>query len=264
MTEIKKSFFPVFEWTRPSSAILGGFSLSEEKLGYNNQYLSYLEELSNHIPVLYFADDESKKNIESGIKCSNIIFYNYKLNSIWIRDYAPIWLQCSDTLDYKLVNFPYGANHFGKNEQDDNFSLKLSEVVGIPLAIDFPRKQIPFYFDGGNIFVDEDRNCFTSIRIDDPPIEYREKLLAHINCDKIIAMHAIPGEPTGHVDTFMKILPNKKVLLAKYEKADLNLEMIKNKSILENLNYEVIKVSHSDMDECTNWSYLNSLVVEEK
>jgi agmatine/peptidylarginine deiminase len=264
MNEIKKTYFPTFEWTKPSSAIMGGFSISEEKLGYNNEYLLYLEELSKHIVVRYFADDESKKIIEDQINCANIVFTNYQLDSIWIRDYAPIWLQCSETFEYKLVNFPYGANHFGKKERDDNFSSKLSEVVGLPLELDFPRKQIPFYFDGGNIFVDEERNCFTSIREDDPPLEYREKLLAHINCNTIIAMNAIPGEPTGHVDTFMKILPSKKALLAKYESSAFKTEMIKNRSILENLNYEVIEVSHSDKDECTNWSYLNSLIVGDK
>jgi agmatine/peptidylarginine deiminase len=264
MKEIKKSFFPVFEWTTPSSAIMGGFSLDKEKFAYQKQYLSYLEELSKHIKVLYFANDECKVNIEDQINCTNIDFINYQLDSIWIRDYAPIWLQCSKTLEFKLVNFPYGANHFGKSERDDNFSLKLSEIVGLPLELDFPRKEIPFYLDGGNIFVDDEKNCFTSIRKDDPPLVFREKLLAHINCDKVIAMNAIPGETTGHVDTFMKVLPNKKVLLARYQNPTFRDEMNKNKMILDNLGYEVIEVPHSDNEGCTNWSYLNSLIIENK
>lgn len=259
-----KSFFPVFEWTIPAAAIMGGFSLDNEKFNCHPQYLSYLSELSKHIKVLYFANKEIQKTIEDQIDCSNIHFIDYELNSIWIRDYAPIWLQCGVTQEFKIANFPYGANHFGKSEKDDNFSYKLAEVVGLPLELDFPRKEVPFYFDGGNIFVDENNNCFTCIREDDPPLEFRRKLLAHINCDNVIAMNAIPGEPTGHVDTFMKILPGKKALLASYQRSDFKVEMDKNKKILENLGYRVIDIPHSDSEGYTHWSYLNSLIIENK
>ncbi len=77
-------------------------------------------------------------------------------------------------------------------------------------------------------------------------------------------MNAIPGEPTGHVDTFMKILPQKKALLASYQSPELKVAMDKNKTILENLGYEIIEIQHSDREGHTNWSYLNSLIIEEK
>ena len=258
MNKIPNTYFPIFEWTEPKTAIMGGFSLDKEKMNCQHQYLSYLEKLSQFIKVIYFANDEHKKEIQSQINCSKINFVNYELNSIWIRDYAPIWLQCRKSSAFLLANFPYGANHFGKNEQDDGFSSILSEFVDMPLRLDFPRKQIPYYFDGGNIFVDEDLNCFTAIRKDDPPEEYRRKLLSNINCNKVVIMDAIPGEGTGHVDTFMKILPNKIALLAKYNLPDFNHEMSKNKMKLTDLGYDVFEIKHSDVEGQTNWSYLNS------
>lgn len=264
MNKIKSSYFPVFEWTPPKMAIMGGFTTDPEKLKCQDQYLSYLETLSQHINVLYFSDYKNEKIIRSEIDCSCIEFIDYQLDSIWIRDFAPIWLQCSQNLEFALANFPYGANHFGKSEQDDHFSQKLSEYLNRPLILDFPRKHIPFYFDGGNIFVDEDLNCFTSVREDDPPIEFRKELLAHINCKKIISMNGIPGEGTGHVDMFMKILPDKIALLAKYKNPIFNKEMSKNKEILKKLNYEVVEISHSDNEENTSWSYLNSLIIGNK
>jgi len=264
MKELKKSLFPVFEWTAPKAAIMGGFSLDNENFNCHQQYLAYLSELSKHIKVLYFGNIECQKIIKDKIPCHNIDFIDYQLDSIWIRDYAPIWLQCRETQEFKLANFPYGANHFGKKERDDRFSYKLSEVVGLPLELDFPRKEIPFYFDGGNLFVDEELNCFTSIREDDPPLKFRQRLLAHINCDNVITMNTIPEEPTGHVDTFMKILPHKKVLLASYQSQKFKVEMDKNKTILENLGYEIIEIAHSDREGYTHWSYLNSLIIEEK
>jgi agmatine/peptidylarginine deiminase len=246
MQKFNKSFFPVFEWTTPKAAILGGFSLENEKFKCHEEYISYLYQLSNHIKVLYFTDNKYQNLIKDQIDCTNIQFIDYQLDSIWIRDYAPIWLHCKETQLFKLANFPYGANHFGKSEKDDNFSYKLSEVVGLPIELDFPRKEVPFYFDGGNIFVDEDKNCFTAIREDDPPLEFRKNLLSHINCEKVIPMNAIPGEPTGHVDTFMKILPNKKALLASYQNQTFQIEMDKNKSILEDLGYKVLEIPQSD------------------
>lgn len=264
MQKFKKSFFPVFEWTTPKAAIMGGFSLDNEKFNCHEEYISYLDKLSKHIKVLYFANSEHQKVIKDQIDCTNIQFIDYQLNSIWIRDYAPIWLQCNETQEFKLANFPYGANHFGKSEKDDNFSYKLSEIVGLPIELDFPRKEVPFYFDGGNIFVDEDKNCFTAIREDDPPLEFRERLLAHINCENLIAMNGIPSEKTGHVDTFLKILPAKKALLASYQNQAYKIEMDKNKSVLESLGYEVIEIPQSDNENYAHWSYLNSIIIEEK
>lgn len=263
MKELKKSLFPVFEWTIPTTAIMGGFSLDTEKCGYHKEYLSYLYKLSKFIKVLYFANSECQRLIEDQINCTNINFIDYQLDSIWIRDYAPIWLQCRETKEFQMANFPYGANHFGKSERDDKFSCKLAGVMGLPLALDFPRKEIAFYFDGGNIFVDEEMNCFTSIRKDDPPLEIRKKLLAHINCNKVIAMEAIPGEKTGHVDTFMKILPHKKALIASYQNQNFQAEMNRNITILESLGYKIIEIPHSDREGQIHWSYLNSLTLEE-
>lgn len=264
MQKFDTSFFPVYEWTLPKAAIMGGFSLENEKFKCYEQYLTYLSILSKQIKVLYFANGENQKIIQEQIDCSNVQFVDYQLNSIWIRDYAPIWLQNFESKKFKLANFPYGANHFGKSESDDNFSYKLSEVVGLPIELDFPRKQVPFYFDGGNIFVDIERNCFTSIREDDPPLEFRKSLLANINCENIIAMFGIPGEPTGHVDTFLKILPNKKAILAKYENHFYQNAMDKNKLLLEELGYEIIEILHNDNEEKVNWSYVNSVIIDQK
>lgn len=264
MNKVNNSHFPVFEWTPPRSAIMGGFTTDSKKLSCQQQYLSYLERLAQEIEVFYFCNKENENVIRSKIESSNIKFFDYQLDSIWIRDYAPIWLQSSQKPSFDFVNFPYGANHFDKSVQDDGFSSELSKILDKPLLLDFPRKHIPFYFDGGNIFVDESMNCFTSIRCDDPPLEFREKLLRNINCNKVIPMHSIPGEGTGHVDMFMKILPDKKVLLAKYDDKKLDEPMKKNKHILENLNYKIIEIPHSDIEGKTSWSYLNSVIIDKK
>lgn len=258
---IRSSHLPVYEWDNPKFAIMGGFSLDKSKYGYHTQYLKYLEALSKVIPVKYFANDECRDHIKSEIETKNIEFINYQLNSLWIRDYAPIWLKCKDTLEYSIVNFPYGANHFDKSPADDGFSSMLSKYLDLPLLLDFPRKQVPYYFDGGNIFLDESSNCYTSIREDDPPLEFRKKLLSHINCQSIVVMNAIPGEGTGHVDMFMKLLPKKKALLAQYRNSPFSEAMDKNKEILIQNGLDVIDIPHIDKEGFTNWSYANAVIV---
>ena len=258
---ISESLFPVYEWETPKFAIMGGFSTDKCKYGYQTQYLKYLAMLANTIPVKYFANRECQNYIESEIETKNIEFIDFQLNSLWIRDYAPIWLKCRSTLEYSIVNFPYGANHFDKSPADDGFSSMLSEYLGLPLLLDFPRKHVPSYFDGGNIFIDENLNCYTSIREDDPPLEYRKKLLSQINCQSVVVMHAIPSDPTGHVDMFMKLLPNKKVLLAQYRSSPFRESMDKNKEILVQKGLDVIDVPHIDKDGFTNWSYANAVIV---
>lgn len=258
---ISNSFLPVYEWSSPKFAIMGGFSLDKSKYGYHTQYLKYLETLSKTIPVKYFANNECRVYIESEIETKNIEFIDYQLNSLWIRDYAPIWLQCKNTGEYSIVNFPYGANHFDKSPADDGFSSVLSEYLKLPLQLDFPRKHVPYYFDGGNIFLDENFNCYTSIREDDPPLEFRKNLLSHINCQNIVVMNAIPGEPTGHVDMFMKLLPQKKALLAQYRSPLFKEAMDKNKEILTKNGLDVINIPHIDKEGFTNWSYANAVIV---
>jgi len=258
---ISQSLLPVYEWESPKFAIMGGFSLDKCKYNYQTQYLKYLETLAKAIPVKYFANKECQGHIESEIDVKNIEFVDYQLNSLWIRDYAPIWLKCKNTFDYSIVNFPYGANHFDKSPADDEFSSKLSEHLGLPLLLDFPRKHVPYYFEGGNIFFDENFNCYTSIREEDPPLEYRKKLLSHINCQSIVVMNAIPGEPTGHVDMFMKLLPEKRALLAQYCSSPFREAMDKNKEILNQKGIDVIDIPHIDKDGFTNWSYANAVIV---
>lgn len=259
--KLKNSLFPVFEWTQPKFAILGGFSLDMTKYSYHKQYLNYLEILSKVIPVKYFANQQCKNYIESKIEVNNITFIDYQLDSLWIRDYAPIWLQDKESDDFSIVNFPYGANHFEENQADDGFSSFLSKELGIPLLFNLPKNQIPFYFDGGNILVDEFGNCYTSIREDDPPKKYRKELLSHINCHKLVIMNSIPQEPTGHVDMFMKIFPNKKALLAKYKTFPFKETMEKNKQILLNFGFDIIDLPHIDLTGYTSWSYANAVVV---
>lgn len=258
---IDSSLLPTYEWESPSFAIMGGFSLDKSKYGYHKQYLDYLEALAKTIPVKYFTNKECQKHIEAEIEVKNIEFIDFQLNSIWIRDYSPIWLKCRSTLKYSIVNFPYGANHFDKSPADDAFSSVLSEYLGIPLLLDFPRKHVPYYFDGGNIFLDENGRCYTSIREDDPPLEFRQKLLSKINCKDIVVMNAIPSEPTGHVDTFMKLLPKKKVILAQYRSSPFKEVMGKNKEILIQNGLDIIGIPHIDSEGLTNWSYANALVV---
>lgn len=260
---IESSLLPIYEWESPKFAILGGFSLDKSKFGYQTQYLNYLETLAKIIPVKYFANKDCQEYIKSKIEVKNIEFVDYQLDSIWIRDYAPIWLRSKETNDYSIVNFPYGANHFDKSPADDGFSTKLSEYLGLPLLIDFPRKQVPFYFDGGNIFLDENNHCYTAIREDDPPLEFRQRLLSHINCKNIVAMNSIPGDPTGHVDMFMKLLPQKKVVLAQYRSSPFKEAMDKNKEILIQHGLDVIDIPHIDQEGFTNWSYANAVMVNE-
>ncbi|MBO9665736.1 MAG: agmatine deiminase family protein, partial [Bdellovibrio sp.] len=181
--------------------------------------------------------------------------------SIWIRDYAPIWLKDKNGL-FVLANFPYGANYFGRQVQDDQFSSFLAQALQIPLVLDFPRKKIEFYFDGGNLLVDEQGICYTALKDEDDVLpEVRRSLLQQINCKDIVFMKPIPQERTGHVDTFMKILPGQRALLARYSTSPFKEAMEENKKLLQGRGFQVIEIEHLDEKDKTHWSYLNSVIV---
>lgn len=260
---IDKAFLPVKEWDTPRFAIMGGISDCSIEKPYYSQYLQYLETLSRIIKVQYFTNTDCQNYIKTQIDVTNIEFINYSLNSIWIRDYAPIWLKNNLDNSYALANFPYGANFFGKQEQDDQFSSFLSKHLDIPLVLDFPRKQPQFYFDGGNLLVDEKNICYTAIKEDDFPPEMRKELLSQINCFDVVILEPIPEEKTGHVDVFLKLLPNKKAILAKYTTSPFKETMERNKKILIEQGLEIFEIPHFDLADQTNWSYVNSIIVNE-
>lgn len=258
----QESFYPVQEWEPSKAAVMGGISDCGKIAPYYGQYLKYVEALSKAVPVTYFTNSTCQAYIKEQIDTSNIRFLDYSLNSIWIRDYAPIWLKDQKTGSFVLANFPYGANYFGKREQDDQFSSFLSKALQIPLVLDFPRKQIQFYFDGGNLMVDEESYCYTALRNGDGLLpESRINLLKQINCKGIIFMTPIPQEPTGHIDTFMKFLPGKRALLARYTSSPFKEAMEANKKELSDRGFQVIEVDHIDLKDYTSWSYLNSVIV---
>lgn len=261
---IDKSFSPMQEWTMPKSAIMGGISDCSNIAPYYAEYMKYMETLSKAVPLTYFTNSSCAAYIKSHIDTSNIQFVDYSLNSIWMRDYAPIWLQNKTDGSFVLANFPYGANYFEKHEQDDQFSSFLSRILQIPLALDFPRKQPQFYFDGGNLLVDEDHNCYTSLREDDFPPEMRTSLLQQINCKEVVFLKPIPQELTGHVDTFLKILPGKKALLARYSSSPFKEAMEANRKLLLGRGFQLFEIDHIDRKDHTNWSYLNSVIVGDK
>lgn len=258
---VDKSFSPIQEWAMPKSAIMGGISDCTNIAPYYTEYMKYMETLSKVVPLTYFTNSICTAYIKSNIDTSNIQFVDYSLNSIWMRDYAPVWLQNKNDGSFALANFPYGANYFGKHEQDDQFSSFLSQTLQIPLVLDFPRKQPQFYFDGGNLIVDEIHNCYTSLKEDDFPPEMRTSLLQQINCNEVIFLSPIPQELTGHVDTFLKILPGKKALLARYSSSPFKEAMEANKKLLLERGFQVFEIDHIDQEDHTNWSYLNSVLV---
>ncbi|WP_413587325.1 agmatine deiminase family protein [Bdellovibrio sp. HCB274] len=259
---IDQAFLPVQEWAQPKSAIMGGISDCESIPSYYGQYLQYVEALSKVVRVIYFTNSKCEAYIKSQIDTSNIQFVEYPLNSIWIRDYAPIWLQNKSTGSFVLANFPYGANYFGKQEQDDQFSSFLAKSLQAQLVLDFPRKQPHLFFDGGNLLIDEDHNCYTALRVGDGFSEdIRVELLRNINCKDVVLMNQIPEERTGHVDTFMKLLPGKRALLARYSSSPFKEAMKKNKKILLERGFQIIEIDHIDQKGLTHWSYLNSVIV---
>jgi len=259
---VQESFTPVQEWESPKSAIMAGISDCKNIAPYYGEYLKYAEALSKIVPVTYFTNPTCQTYIKERIDTSNIRFVDYSLDSIWIRDYAPIWLKSRKSGTFVLANFPYGANYFGKREQDDQFSSFLSKALQIPLVLDFPRKQPQFYFDGGNLMVDEENYCYTALRSgDDFSPGSRVSLLKQINCKDVVFMTPIPQEPTGHVDTFMKFLPGKKALLARYSLPPFKEAMEANKKLLSDRGFQVIEIDHIDQKDHTNWSYLNSVIV---
>ncbi len=227
------------------------------------------------IQVYILARDEvdiATKLMDRGIDTSQIIFLRYTPDSIWIRDFAPIW--AIDGAANMILVDPY---YYEDRTLDDCVPDELAMVLGIP-----PEhiNEMPVYMEGGNFMSNGDGVCVaTSVvaegeyqlrgdRLSTP--EVSQYFFTNIGCDETIVLHPLEfpeivfdqngdaeeiwiWDGTGHVDMFAKFLNRDTVMLGEFQETNqsplaegfqqvMNAILNGNKDILEGAGFNVVRV----------------------
>ena len=96
-----------------------------------------------------------------------------------------------------------------------------------------------FRMEGGNFMNTKSGICLTA--------ESTNKGLLSLGCEEVIALPELPGESTGHVDVFAKLINDKTVLVSKYESNDVQIK-IKNEEDYFSCNDE--QIEENNWDDC--------------
>lgn len=231
-----------------------------------------------YILVNNATQENTVRNVleNQSIPTDHLVFYYISTESVWTRDYGPIFLE----------EMPDGADSF-QSMIDMNYFYAGDDPVPGKLA-DLWDMSMYFFdidFEGGNYMSDGAGTCFTSTGLTayNPGWTYAEiaeGLDQYFGCAKHIMPQPLIGEGTTHIDMFSKLLDPTTIIVGEYEEGDDNYQRMEDVAALyagsTNLAgdpftvlripmppvYEIYDPYYGYMDIFR--SYTNSLIVNNK
>jgi agmatine/peptidylarginine deiminase len=200
-----------------------------------------------------------------------IIDSNITSSSMWIRDYAPFFIQ-EDGIN-AIDDFYYGG--FSEN---DLISYTIAETFDLPIY------DSPMIHHGGNHISDGNGMGFFSNNIYDlNPAYTKEEVDAEFRnffgLDSLIVIEPMAGDGTGHIDMFCKLLDDTTFIIGEYDDEtecypgdrELLNELAEEFSTLTNLDGRAFQVVRIPMPPYTyggpantiNYTYTNSLIIND-
>lgn len=148
--------------------------------------------------------------VEAGLPRKAVSFVNIEMNTMWIRDYGPVFLQ-----DAKGKNLVLNAEYVdidenGERWKDDDLPIALGKWFGLQV------EDLPVEVEGGNLLSNGEGILVSTTRVLEQNEEqgYDVNKLFNLFNEKLgakrwIYVEALEGEPTGHADIFISFLaPN--------------------------------------------------------
>lgn len=213
------------------------------------------------------GDTTSIKNylINGGVPLTNVVFYVFPYNSIWMRDYGPWFMRKQDGTE-GIVDLQYNR----PRPADDTIPRSISHRWGIPYY------GSPLEHPGGNFMVDGiGTGWFSSLIYEENPGYNEEEvdslMLAYHGLDQTVPVTRILTEYTGHIDLWTKTLNDTLVMVGEYEPGHFNDTVLDNRadSIANCVNregfpYRVVRMPMPWSTSDAPPSYLNSLFINNK
>lgn len=192
--------------------------------------------------------------------------YDRSLESFWTVDFGPYFvLDGAGTLGIMDPRYyPWRVN-------DDAVPTKLAALEGLTVW----RPDLDW--EGGNLFSDGQGTCFTTQvhlaeNLPQTQAQVEAQLFEYFGCEKVIWLHVLHGEGTGHIDMFFKPASPTVLLLGEYDAGEdpVNAERLEwNATILgEATNaagqpFEVRRFPMPRNDDDVWRSYSNGIVVND-
>jgi agmatine deiminase len=192
-------------------------------LSSTNPFLYEIQELIlSHLPpevrVMMVGDQNSPAGKQIASRDPQAFLHHTE--QPWVRDYFPEIVFDSFKKPHSVVLFRY--NHYNlKDPVQKYIASKVAQKLKLPLV------ESALIAEGGNLLSDGEGTLFVSkiliknnIRYANHPLtsiaEIESELKNVLKMRRIIWLPDLPGDPTGHVDTYMMPFGHRKIALAKY------------------------------------------------
>lgn len=234
---------PIESYRAPKKIYIGSQNCYSSSIKLYHVLKSYLPTiLINDTDCLLDDGSIEIKKIEPG-----------EIPNSFARDWVPLFIENDDQIQLAFHKQVPSKNVLS------NFTEPLIANARLPFA-------------GGNLQVDGDGRCliaYPAYALELPDYQEIVKKYKNIGCTEVVRLEPAFAERTQHVDIFLQVIDNKKVLLADYS-ANVNKKaneiMNQNLSILTQHGFEVHRVRQPGTININNSSvhisYINSLLVD--
>ncbi len=252
------------EWDPTRYLVL---SLPGDIAMWDSELLGFLTELASasieYVDIIILIDERDPYALETTLislkeasldehlkeDCpSRIRIVPARLNSLWIRDYGPIFLRgtqneflladsvyddvryqddVSETLDdylripvRSLFDLSSPTSRDTNRKEDDVVSMYVANYLAQQHGTDTKIVRVPLQLWGGDLYFDGLENAFTSsetLFMNGGIRDEFERLLAqYYNVQDVIYLEPLPGNIIRHIDMFLKVVDEKTFLVAEY------------------------------------------------
>ncbi|MCS7304679.1 MAG: agmatine deiminase family protein [Thermoguttaceae bacterium] len=182
--------------------------------------LQMMEALQDHTTLVGLVNDtHQRRKVEKLLAERKILPRSLRLveiahNTVWIRDYGPIFFRFPD-----MHSGAYDAEYPDPGRRlDDAVPSRLAALFGVSLFA------LPMVLEGGNLLTNGHGLALTSqaavIRHSGSTVSeasFRQLLSQHLGIDSLVILEPLAGEPTGHVDMFACFTGPDTVVVGQYD-----------------------------------------------
>lgn len=208
---------------QPRSALLIG--ANEMVLYHQKAFQEIVRAVYDRVPVITLVNNDEEADLardliaDAGLPDNSIHILQHPLNSMWLRDFGPIFSRWSDGR-LAVVDARYNAESDQNRNRDDDFNASIAQMLGLPLI------HMPLIVEGGNIMFNGDGLLVTTTRVMTreenrhlTPRSIGEIFAKNLGCRSWTFVRELEGEPTGHVDMFLTFLRRNHVVIGRYDPA---------------------------------------------
>lgn len=270
-TEVPSAIFGApAEWDRAEGAIFAWTQYT----GLVKQLVKETAKSSKAFVTVYGPSEEAsaRRTLEAeGTNMANVQFVHADIDSVWMRDYGPWWIQTPDG-DREIIDLVYNR----PRPNDDKFPSNFARDQKIKAYL------TKLILPGGNLLLDGKGMAMMTDMVFDSSQgangamtmdELKKYMKELFGVHKIILIKAMKRDGTGHIDMFCKMLNPTTVIVGEYAKpsdgAADNFKILNDDAALlaneTNGAGEPLKVFRIPMPRYTGTSYThtNSLIVND-